>query len=123
VSLGAGENIFMKIYWNIAPSDHHIYANDGDFYHFFQSNRGELTNLNEELVNEWVKYLDENKLNFVTLNPIIPNFLDDDFAKENIYVMTKNGHKKLGEVSQALFKFDILGPGEVLCDTDWAELE
>jgi hypothetical protein len=113
----------MKIYWNIAPNDRHAYVNDGDFYRFFQTNRGSSFDLNEELVEKWVKYLIENNLNFVTLNPIIPNFLDDDFAKANIYVMTKNGHKKLGEVKQALFKFGILGPGEVLCDTDWAELE
>jgi hypothetical protein len=108
----------MKIYWNTAPC---LMLDDGDFYDFFKSQN--VPNIEVEVVDNWIKYLIDNNLDFVTLNPMIPNFMDDDFAKENVYIKTKNGFKKLGEVSQVLFKFKCLGPGEVVCDTDFSTLE
>lgn len=109
----------MKIFW-LHP-DGHVGLNDEDFYKFFQSEGA--TDINEKLVTKWFDMLADFNANFVTLNPQILNWLDDDFAKEFIYVKTKSGFKKLGDVERVQFKFKCLGPGEVVCDTDFSILD
>jgi hypothetical protein len=108
----------MKIYW-MFPADNLPHLNDGDFYNFFLKEN--TPHLNDKVVN---KFIQENSgANFVTLNPQFLNWLDDSFAKENVYVRVKSGFKKLGDVEKVQFKFDLLGPGEVVCDTDFSTLD
>lgn len=59
----------------------------------------------------------------MTLNPIVLNFLDDDFAKKVVHIRTGlHGLKLMGEIPEIQYKFDLLGPGEIVCDCDFENL-
>lgn len=110
----------MKIYWLHAP---HLTLDDGDFYDHFRKFSEQDKNNFEKVVDSWVEFLIRTDGEFVTTNPPILNFLEDDLAKGNLYVKTKGGFKPIGDVKEVSFKFKVLGPGEICCDTDFSNLE
>jgi hypothetical protein len=111
----------MKIYWLHAPDS--ICLNDCDFFSYFNSFNEDSKNYFEKIIDGWIKHLIEIDVDFITLNPLILNFLTDELAKKHLFVKTKNGFKAIGEVEKVLFKFDLLRAGEICCDTDFSILD
>lgn len=111
----------MKIYWLHAPNSPCL--DDGDFAKHFNNFSESEKNDFEKPVDSWVEFLIRTDSNFVTLNPLILNFLEDEVAKKHLFVKTKSGFKAIGDVKEVLFKFNVLGAGEICCDTDFSTLE
>lgn len=107
----------LKIYWLYTPDDvEEPLWNDGHLYCAFRNSNRQ--SLDEKFILEFLK----GRGSFVTLNPVVANYLSDELAKEIVYVKTPASFKKLGDVSEIQWKFESLGAGEILCDTDFLKL-
>lgn len=106
----------MKIYWQHLPEivEAPLY-NDGNIYFSFFHGR---QSLDEEFVYSFISA----KGSLVTLNPMIVNYLDDETAKDIVWVKTSCGFKKLGDIPEIQWKFKSLGAGEILCDTEFLKI-
>lgn len=99
----------MKIiYGNIAPNvtnldalfiDYLLRAND-----FEKAVEMVINDFKDEDVSLW------------TCNPLIPNYLDDDLAKEIIYIWVDERLIKFGDDPHLCKKLTWCGPGEALAD-------
>lgn len=54
---------------------------------------------------------------YYTLNPLIPNFMDDKVALELFWIIDENGNEiHLSEDASCTNKIMFMSPGELLCD-------
>lgn len=68
------------------------------------------------LMNNWDNY-DFKDVILHTINPLLINYFDDDFAKKYLWIIDGEGnHINMGKDEHMLSKMDVLGPGEVFCD-------
>jgi transcription initiation factor IIE alpha subunit len=103
----------MKIYFGRIPDD--AFMIDSYFPEFIlkQNNYNMDTS-----VAALIEYLESDKdVVYYSCNPLIFNFMDEDFAKEHVYIIDGEGnHIKFGGDEQMLLKLTCMGVGEVLCD-------
>lgn len=105
----------MKIYFGRIPDDVCVFMIDSYFpKHILKENNYNM----KTSVNALIEYLEADKdVVYYSCNPLIFNYMDDDFAKEHVYIIDKEGnHIKLGGDDHMLRKLTCMGIGEVLCD-------
>ena len=52
-----------------------------------------------------------------TINPLIPNYLDDETAKDTVWIIDEHGdHIRMGDDESMLTKLRVMQPGEVVAD-------
>lgn len=108
----------MNIYWQYVPDDIDVTLwNDGDLYQYFR--HSDFKYFDDKLLDGF--FADINGI-FVTLNPMVANYLNDEVAKNIVFVKTSSGFKRLGDIPEIQYKFKALGAGEILCDTDFSKL-
>ena len=67
-----------------------------------------------------LKVIEQNEFEyFRTYNPLFPNYIDDESAKEDIFIFENGKLKALKEFPAILYKLEVMGPGELLCDTNF----
>lgn len=70
----------------------------------------------ENAVEAMVAELEEGRV-YHTLNPLIPNYMDDDVGSELMWMIDEEGnHVHMKDDSHMMFKLTFMGVGEVLCD-------
>ncbi len=108
----------MNIYWQKLPfwAQPPVF-DDGHLIRVFIDDQ---KTFDEKFVLDFIKAGGDGS--FVTLNPMVINFLDDEVAKNIVWVQTSTGFKKLGDIPEIQYKFKALGAGEILCDTDFSKL-
>ena len=106
----------MKIYFGRIPGDVCVFMIDSYFpAHFLKENDYNM----ETSVKALIEYLEAVRDNVVyySCNPLIFNFMDDDFAKRHVHIIDEEGnHIKFGTDTSMLCKLKFMGVGEVLCD-------
>ena len=109
----------MKIYFGRIPDD--TFMIDSHFPEFILKENNYNMDTSVAVL---ISYLEaEEKLVSYSCNPLIFNFMDDDFAKEHVYIIDKEGnHIKLGDDEHMLRKLTCMGVGEVVCD-DYRSLD
>jgi hypothetical protein len=109
----------MKIYFGRVPQEDGVIFLNALFVDMLIKNDYSL----EKSVGEIQCYLEGeacaviNRPIFHTINPLLINFLTDDFAKEYVWIIDAEGnHIKIGDDEHMLRKLSWIGAGEVLCD-------
>lgn len=76
----------------------------------------------ERAIIKTLEWLTNNNINgedrlYWTINPLIPNFMDDNVVQELFWMIDEDGnHIHVKEDEHMLKKFSCMGGGEVLCD-------
>jgi hypothetical protein len=61
----------------------------------------------------------EDDRTYHTVNPLIINFMSDEYALEHVYILDENGAEiKIGEDEHIKWKLSIMGPGDAVIDDD-----
>lgn len=108
-------------------SKNKILINDNDFYNIFNGqkffdNTYDIEKL-KELINDIKEYSINNDIVIHTFNPLILNFFDDsDKDIFYYYDSIKIGLYKFFDNFHTLKKLEVLGIGEVICDTRISDL-
>lgn len=104
----------MRIYFGRIPDDVDVFMIDSYFPFFIKDNNYNIDTAATSLIT----YLEtKEKTVSYSCNPLIFNFMDDEFAKEHVYIIDNEGnHIKLGNDVSMLRKLTCMGVGEVVCD-------
>ena len=86
--------------------------------------------INQEVVSKLIgNLLDYNgkQVMITTHSPLVLNYLPDEVARQSVYLLTKNeaGHtqaRRFFEIEGMAEKLKLMGPGEVVCDTNLLEV-
>jgi hypothetical protein len=85
---------------------------DGFFYNYLKKANDDI----EKAVEEVLKVFGKTETSLWTCNPLIPNYLDDDVARELIYIYIEGQLIKFGDDEHLCKKLQFMGPGEALAD-------
>ncbi len=104
----------VRLYFGRKPEN--SMSVDDLFIGFMENKNYLIDNAVDELIHA-IKTLNVSRTNFHTINPLIPNFMDDDIAKELMWMIDVDGnHIHMGTDAHLLKKLEWMGPGEALCD-------
>lgn len=70
----------------------------------------------EKAVEVVLEVYEKTETSLWTCNPLIPNYLDDDVAKELVYIYIEGHLVKFGDDEHLCKKLAFMGPGEALAD-------
>ena len=105
----------MKIYFGRLPDVIKPRMIDAEFLGILAYKRYNMNDAVDHLISELL--LDTDHEVAYTINPLIINFVTDEFAKEYMYFVDENGnHIKVGDDADMLVKFAWGGVGEIMCD-------
>lgn len=103
----------IKIYFGRQP-DANFQPLDDIFAYLFVQENYHYGNAVDRLVDQ-LNAMQEG--NYWTVNPLIPNFMDDDVTKELFWIIDEKGCEIHFKADEALLKkLDFMQPGEALCD-------
>lgn len=85
---------------------------DGFFYNYLRNANDDF----EKAVEDLLAVFKDTETTLWTCNPLIPNYLDDDVARELVYIYTEGRLIKFGEDEHLCRKLAFMGPGDALAD-------
>lgn len=104
----------IRLYFGRKPEG--SFSMDDFFIQLMSSENYVIDNAVDRLV-EALKTLNLASGIFHTFNPLIPNFMDDEVAKELMWMIDGDGnHIRMKTDEHLLKKLEWMGPGEALCD-------
>jgi hypothetical protein len=103
----------MKIYFGRTP-EVEFASLDVIIFEYLKETNWHWENAVDKMVSDLG--LDEDEV-WHTLNPLIINFFEDEFAKQYVYMIDENGEEIfMGTDESMLKKLKFIGPGDVVCD-------